>query len=229
MTTRKILNPQTTVCSFNCSFKKKKLQETVERPSAKIHHYITAKRHAIHVPQLRLLLLKGSFSNLWKKKTLSSNLLKILIFFSLVPRPANQASSPPCWNIVPNIVARPRITQGTTPCYDRQVIQVLRAHHFSKGLAGSTQSKQWWIELLYWYKTSRITVLNIRKLSNNCPTTVQLYPPLFTLSWARWFLRKIMRAHNTWKLVYYRNSWTYCEPPNGVLLIARCGFEWNPK
>ena len=47
-----------------------------------------------------------------------------------------------------------------------------RAHHFSKKFAGSTQSKQWrifylFIELLYRYKraeTSRITVLNIRKL-----------------------------------------------------------------
>ena len=46
-------------------------------------------------------------------------------------------------------------------------IYELRAHNFSKGLAGSTQSKQWRIELLYRYKrakTSRITVLNIRKL-----------------------------------------------------------------
>ena len=40
-------------------------------------------------------------------------------------------------------------------------------HNFPSGLAGSTQSKQWWIELLYRYKrakTSRITVLNIWKL-----------------------------------------------------------------
>ena len=34
-------------------------------------------------------------------------------------------------------------------------------------LAGSAQSKQWWIELLHWYKrakTSRITVVNTWKL-----------------------------------------------------------------
>ena len=44
---------------------------------------------------------------------------------------------------------------------------MLRAHHFIAKLAGSSQSKQLWIELLYRYrraKTSRITLLNIRKL-----------------------------------------------------------------
>ena len=44
---------------------------------------------------------------------------------------------------------------------------MLRAHHFSKGLVGSTQSKQCWIELLYRHKKAkigRITMLNIQKL-----------------------------------------------------------------
>ena len=34
------------------------------------------------------------------------------------------------------------------------------AHNFSKKFVDSSRSKQLWIELLYWYKTSRITVLN---------------------------------------------------------------------
>lgn len=38
-----------------------------ENPSEKIHHIMTAKRHAIHIPRFRLLSLKGSFSNLWKQ------------------------------------------------------------------------------------------------------------------------------------------------------------------
>ena len=46
-------------------------------------------------------------------------------------------------------------------------LQVLCVHNFLKELAGSTQSKQYQNELLYWdklSKTSRITVLNIWKL-----------------------------------------------------------------
>ena len=76
---------------------------------------------------------------------------------------------------------------------------VVARSSFFKGngglLAGSTQSKQWRIELLYRYKrakTSRITLLNIRKLyfylfTLNC---------MFTLSWARQFLRKMMQAQH---------------------------------
>lgn len=35
----------------------------------------------------------------------------------------------------------------------QMTFKVLHTHHFSKGKkAGSTQSKQWLIELFYWYK-----------------------------------------------------------------------------
>ena len=173
-----------------------------------------------------------------KTKPLSSSLLKILIFFfSCSATSESSVLAPPCWNIVPkmtvhcsqqdirnslDIVARPRVTQSTTPCHNRQVIQVLRAHHVSKEPAGSTQSKQWWTELLYRYTTSRITALNIRKLYNNSTTlSAIVYFELSPLV----PLKNHARAHNTWKPVYYINSWTYCEPSNGVLLITRCGFE----
>ena len=50
---------------------------------------------------------------------------------------------------------------------NRRFSRCCKNFHFSKQLAGFTQSKQWRIELLYRYeraKTSTITVLNVRKL-----------------------------------------------------------------
>ena len=76
---------------------------------------------------------------------------------------------------------------------------------FQGDLAGSTESKQLPIELLYWYKwpakTSRITVLNIWKLylylfTLNC---------IFTLIAAHSPFKKLC-ARSTWKLAYVQQT-----------------------
>ena len=60
---------------------------------------------------------------------------------------------------------------------EKATFQILRTHRFLKELGGSTQSKQWRMKLLKRAETSRITVLNIRKL-------YLYFACLFTLSGA---------------------------------------------
>ena len=93
----------------------------------------------------------------------------------------------------------------------------MRAHHFQSQwrlMAGSTQSKQWQIELFCRYKrakTSRITVLNIQKL--------YLYFVYFKLYvYFEWSPTVSLKhdARTTWKVVW---SWL-----DGILVVE---FEFT--
>ena len=90
-------------------------------------------------------------------------------------------------------------------------IYELRAHNFSKGLAGSTQSKQWRMEFFCRCKranTRRITVLNIPKLYLYFTL---LYFTLFTLNCmfgARQSFFKKWCARNTSKVLWKDCCWS---------------------
>ena len=85
----------------------------------------------------------------------------------------------------------------------RLTFEICDAHHSSNKLPGSSQSKQLRIKLLYRYKqakTSKITVLNIRKL--------YLYFVYFKLyaNYFEWSLPVSLKewcARNTWKVAYW--------------------------
>ena len=102
---------------------------------------------------------------------------------------------------------------------------MLHAHHFSKKLAGSTQSKQLRIDLLYRYKrakTGKITMLNIRYIQY----FIYLNCLLLWVEPARVRV-KTLYTRNTWKVVYLHDTFSPNNCHSDGSYVSACLYESN--